>query len=301
LAAQGWKPGDYLGAENASHADHYTAANASHIRVMLREDNLGLGAQIGKGNAETFGLSMFSGLLGRLNGKTDDELEAQRKARRDAEIRIQHEQRYGHMNFVSGGFLVGDKMETKAEMKPASTAAISTTKRKHSAVDEEGTTAQSKEKKPKIPIGMNLKDRNAATADSSSSSENSDSENEELEDRGEKAEKPVSKKKRSKSQQGSKSAEEKVQKAREKAERRARKEERRKRKEERQARRALKASKKAQKAAGQIAEPSVAVGSTAVTSNGSRHATRQRYIQQKRMASMDPKALKEIFMLQAAS
>jgi Pin2-interacting protein X1 len=272
---------------------------------MLREDNLGLGAQIGKGNAETFGLSMFSGLLGRLNGKTDDELEAQRKARRDAEIRIQHEQRYGHMNFVSGGFLVGDKMETKAELKSASTAASLTTKRKHSAVDEEGTAAQSKEKKPKIPIEKNLKDRNAATSDSSSSSGYSDSENEELKDRGQEAEKLVSKEKyrekRSKSEQGSKTAEKTSQKAREKAERRARKEERRKRKEERRERRALKASKKAQKGAPQIAEPSAAVVSTAVISNGSRHATRQRYIQQKRMASMDPKALKEIFMLQAAS
>ena len=87
LSAQGWTPGDYLGAKNASHSDHYTAANASHIRTLLREDNLGLGAQIGKGNADTFGLSLFSGVLGRLNGKSDAQLEKQQSALRDAELR----------------------------------------------------------------------------------------------------------------------------------------------------------------------------------------------------------------------
>ena len=76
LTAQGWKPGDYLGARDAEHASHYTAANASHIRVLLKDDNLGLGARRSGGsgagggaNAETFGLSQLAGLLGRLNGK----------------------------------------------------------------------------------------------------------------------------------------------------------------------------------------------------------------------------------------
>lgn len=111
LLAQGWKPGDYLGAENAAHSAHYTAANASHIRVALREDNMGIGVQVGKGNAETFGLSMFSGLLGRLNGKSDEEVAKKQNALRDVELGTFHAQRYGSMNFVSGGLLVGDKME----------------------------------------------------------------------------------------------------------------------------------------------------------------------------------------------
>jgi Pin2-interacting protein X1 len=306
LAAQGWKPGDYLGAENANHADHYTAANASHIRVMLREDNLGLGAQIGRGNAETFGLSMFSGLLGRLNGKSDNISETQQKARRDAEIRIQHEQRYGHMNFISGGFLVGDKMEAKAEFQPRITALVQSAKRKCSDDSESETSGQPGKKKPKKMATSDSVQQPPILIKSSSTTEGSDldvgDDKEHISDEAVrmKAEKRY-RKKLSKLEQESEPTDIKAQKAREKAERRARKEERRKRKEEKRERKALKDKKKADTSAPQISEPPVAVAASAVVSNGSRHATRQRYIQQKRMASMDPKALKEIFMLQAAS
>lgn len=306
LAAQGWKPGDYLGAENANHAEHYTAANASHIRVMLREDNLGIGAQIGRGNAETFGLSMFSGLLGRLNGKSDVELEAQQKARRDAEVRIQHEQRYGHMNFISGGFLVGDKMETKSDLALMGTSSIRSAKRKRSENPDHGTGRQSGEKDSAKTNARETAQQKSTTTESLSTSEDSDSDAGEDEDDAldeaakSKAEKGH-RKKSSKSELESDSRDIKAQKALEKAERRARKEERRKRREEKRERKALKEKKKAERSMPPTSEPPAAMLASAVISNGSRHATRQRYIQQKRMASMDPKALKEIFMLQAAS
>jgi Pin2-interacting protein X1 len=273
---------------------------------MLREDNLGLGAQIGRGSAETFGLSMFSGLLGRLNGKSDVELEAQQKARRDAEVRIQHEQRYGHMNFISGGFLVGDKMEAKAEMKPSGTALIQSAKRKRSNDTESGTIGHSREKKRKGTTARESTQPMSTIAEPLSATEDSDLDAEEDEENTlDKAPKTqdekAHRKKPSKSEQESDSTDNKAQKARDKAERRARKEKRRKRKEERRERKAMKEKKKAEKSATQTSEPPAAIVASAVVSNGSRHATRQRYIQQKRMASMDPKALKEIFMLQAAS
>ena len=45
---------------------------------MLRDDNLGIGAKVGgKVNADTFGLSTLSGIFGRLNGKSEVEVEKQ--------------------------------------------------------------------------------------------------------------------------------------------------------------------------------------------------------------------------------
>ncbi|KAG9652870.1 hypothetical protein KCU64_g8229, partial [Aureobasidium melanogenum] len=107
LASQGWKPGDTLGAKDANHASHYTVGSNSHIRVLLKDDNLGLGAARGGNNAETFGLSLYSGLLGRLNGKSEAEVEKQQTAQRDVELALYQGRKYGNINFISAGFLVG--------------------------------------------------------------------------------------------------------------------------------------------------------------------------------------------------
>nr|OQO24774.1 hypothetical protein B0A51_11735 [Rachicladosporium sp. CCFEE 5018] len=117
LTSQGWSPGTTLGAVNAPQASHYTAANSSHIRVLLREDNAGLGAKRGGESKETFGLKGLEGIFGRLNGreeaKVDDVVE---EKRRDAMLRV----RYGGvMGFVSGGFLVGDKLVMHEEESKA--------------------------------------------------------------------------------------------------------------------------------------------------------------------------------------
>lgn len=113
LQAQGWKPGDYLGAKDASHAKYHTAASLSHIKVVLREDNLGLGARVGAagGEWETTGLGGFQDLLGRLNGQTEAELGKAQRMRDDMKRRLYSEQRWGTLRFVSGGLLVGDKLE----------------------------------------------------------------------------------------------------------------------------------------------------------------------------------------------
>ena len=82
------------------------------IKVLLREDNLGLGAKVGgKSNAETFGLTTLSGIFGRLNGKSEAEVQKKQEDLRDAGLRSYQATRYGFMNFVRGGLLVGDKME----------------------------------------------------------------------------------------------------------------------------------------------------------------------------------------------
>lgn len=113
MQAQGWQPGDFLGARNANHAEHYTAANASHIRVLIKDDNLGLGAKIGSGvgHGECTGLDMFKDILGRLNGKDEDEIKKEQKSREDLKRAIYTEKKWGSVRFVQGGFLVGDKIQ----------------------------------------------------------------------------------------------------------------------------------------------------------------------------------------------
>jgi Pin2-interacting protein X1 len=113
MSSQGWKPGEYLGAKDAPHAEFHTAANISHIRVTIKDDNLGLGAKIGSGvgHGECTGLDAFKNLLGRLNGKDEEELEKEQKSREDLKRAIYTEKRWGSIRFVQGGFLVGDKIQ----------------------------------------------------------------------------------------------------------------------------------------------------------------------------------------------
>ncbi|KAM3074390.1 telomerase inhibitor [Clarireedia jacksonii] len=117
LKSQGWTPGEYLGAKNASHAEFHTSANASHIRVMVKDNNLGLGAKIGSGvgHGECTGLDVFQNLLGRLNGKEEMELEREQKSREDLKRAIYAERKWGSVRFVRGGVLVGDKIQELIE------------------------------------------------------------------------------------------------------------------------------------------------------------------------------------------
>jgi len=113
MTSQGWAPGQYLGPQDASHAEFHTAANATHIRVSIKDDNLGLGAKIGTGvgHGECTGLDAFKNLLGRLNGADEVELEKEQKSRDDLRRAIYSESKWGSTRFVSAGFLVGDKIQ----------------------------------------------------------------------------------------------------------------------------------------------------------------------------------------------
>ncbi|KAI9781965.1 MAG: telomerase inhibitor [Geoglossum umbratile] len=117
LTAQGWTPGTFLGAKNAPHAQFHSAASASRIRIALKDDNLGLGAKKGSGQAEgeCTGLSAFQGLLGRLNGKTEEEVDKEREAREGVWRETYMEKRWGLVRFVKGGLLVGDEIQGLAD------------------------------------------------------------------------------------------------------------------------------------------------------------------------------------------
>jgi len=112
LESQGWQPGEFLGAKDANHVAHHTAANASHMRITLKDDNLGLGAKHGANQEEgrATGLDTFQDILGRLNGKSTTELGKMQKSRSDARRSAFVDQWWGRLRFVSGGLLVGDRI-----------------------------------------------------------------------------------------------------------------------------------------------------------------------------------------------
>jgi Pin2-interacting protein X1 len=113
MTSQGWEPGQFLGAKDAKHAEFHTAANASHIRVAIKDDNLGLGAKVGSGvgHGECTGLDVFKNILGRLNGKDEIEIQKEQQSREDLKRAIYTERKWGSIRFVQGGFLIGDKIQ----------------------------------------------------------------------------------------------------------------------------------------------------------------------------------------------
>jgi len=118
LRAQGWTPGQNLGAQDAAHASFHTAASSAPIKVVVKDDFLGLGAKIRqKQSDECTGLDVFKDLLGRLNGKSEESIEKERKVRSDIKTNIYVENKFGLMRFVSGGLLVGDQMQDMVTKK----------------------------------------------------------------------------------------------------------------------------------------------------------------------------------------
>lgn len=161
MTSQGWQPGQYLGARDALHAEFHTEANASHIRVSIKDDNLGLGAKLGSGvgHGECTGLDAFKNLLGRLNGQDQNELEREQKCREDLRRAVYSERRWGSVRFVQGGFLIGDKIQhlidAEAERIRKLTESTSSDSSSSSELEEETRAparTPKKSKKRKIDI-----------------------------------------------------------------------------------------------------------------------------------------------------
>lgn len=311
LSSQGWAPGETLGARNALHASHYTAGSNSHIRVLLKDDQLGLGAKSTGNNAETFGLSLFSGILGRLNGKTDDQVQKEQGAIRDVELALYQSRKGGYVNFVSAGFLVGDRIENakllgKDEAKKAENTVVDAEAKQQEEVA--GTEAQGTKRKRASAETKTAPEE--LSTPSSSSSDDSEGDAAPAKPKTKKSKKSTdsskskksSKSKDKKSSSKSKSSEssssesderaaKKVRKA-QRAERRAAKEERRKKKD---AKRAAKSASATPLTVSGVST-SVETGSGSVTPQPfvGRHAVRQRYIAAKGRAHLDPQALKEV-------
>ncbi|KAF2429925.1 hypothetical protein EJ08DRAFT_734648 [Tothia fuscella] len=302
LTQQGWAPGDTLGVKNASHSDHYTKASHSHIRVMLRDDNMGLGASK-RGNAEQFGLDMFAGLLGRLNGKSETLLEKEQAGRRDAMLSTLASQRYGSTRFVSGGFLVGEKIEKTAEDVVIGVEAVTVT------VSQQSSDSEGKKRKRNVEVtGDDVVTKTKRSRKKLNAAE------EEIDEKAEKKSKKEKRRKRheqetdaaveeekaevSVSLRASSGADEKAERRRQKAERKAQRAAKRLKKEQR---RKSKAGAGAEETSSDSDTSTPEVSTAPPPAARGRAFVRSRYITQKRKACMDPTALREIFMVKTPS
>ncbi|KAK7752099.1 telomerase inhibitor [Diatrype stigma] len=152
MRAQGWEPGKFLGAQNSAHSHLHSAASSAPIKVVLKDDTMGLGAkQRQKQSTECTGLDGFKDLLGRLNGKSEEVIETEQRLRSDIKTSLYVERRYGVMRFVNGGLLVGDQMKELVSTDPATLRQESTGQSTSEATEEEGNQSKKvkKEKKTK--------------------------------------------------------------------------------------------------------------------------------------------------------
>ncbi|KAK1636446.1 hypothetical protein BDP81DRAFT_406340 [Colletotrichum phormii] len=318
LRSQGWEPGQYLGAKDAAHAVHHTAANASFIRVALKDDMLGLGFKQARDDRVT-GMDVFSDLLGRLNGKSTEVIAKEQEARTALKSTFYCDNKFGPMRFVSGGFLVGDKIkeeptaeakdkvsddddddddDVKMEDAPESSKKSKKRKAEESSEDESSEDEKAKKKRRK---GEKKEKKEKKRSKSKSAAKEDASEDTQDETTEKKAKKDKKKSKKAKKEAAAdsdedESSEDKSSKKKRKGEtdveKAARKEEKKRRKEEKRA-------KKEEKRASASTTPTVSGTSTPVLRG--HHAVRSRWIAQKRMATMDDKALNAIFMVKSQS
>ena len=307
MTEQGWTPGQFLGAQDAPHAEFHTEANASHIRVVLKDDNLGIGAKKGSGvnQGECVGLDVFQTLLGRLNSTDEEEYVKEQERREDLKRAIYTEQKWGTIRFVHGGFLIGDKIQDLIDgekqrvkdLKDAGSDSDSTSSDSNSDSDSEEEVKPKKEKKTIEVETANL------TFDSKSKKRKSEDDGEDK--AAKKARKAAEKEERKTKKSAEKEDDSKL----------SKKERKQKRKEHRAAKekkRAEKAAKKEAKAAAKkdgkkdkkrnrddstsaVSTPSVSGTSTPrpILQSG-RLAVRARNIEAKRMAAMGSASINEV-------
>jgi len=290
MTSQGWAPGEFLGAKNAPHSEMYTAANHSHIRVTLKDDNLGIGAKRGSGLAEgeCTGLDVFQRLLGRLNGEDEEELAREQKSREDLRRAIYTERRWGSIRFVPGGLLIGDKIQDLIEGEAKRLRHLDgrvETENDSSPGSGSDTTPEPVVVKPKKKSKKKRRDEAVAWkdfGDATCSPSNGDKEERKLkkkkrrvaaetEDLGSTEESKKQKKKRKKSEQATMRSKEG----------------------DSGAKKSKKRSELSQDDAGRpVGQPS-----TPQSLLGGRHAVRSRNIAQKRLAVLDTASLNQIFMI----
>ncbi|KAL0938692.1 Protein PXR1 [Colletotrichum truncatum] len=317
LRSQGWEPGQYLGAKDAAHAVHHTAANASFIRVALKDDMLGLGFKQARDDRVT-GMDVFSDLLGRLNGKSSEAIDSERQARAKLQSTLYCDTKFGPMRFVSGGWLVGDQVKESANEEPkkeeeddvkmedvpvvADASSKSSKKRKAEESSDESSSSEDEKarKKRRKEEKKDKKRKSKAVKEDASEDTQDDAEKKAKKDKKkEKKEKKKAEKESDADSSDEKSSKKKHKKDEEtESEKVARKEEKRRRKEE----------KRAKKEASRESSSTPAVTGTSTPASGAstpvlrgHHAVRSRWIAQKKMATMDDKALNQIFMIKSQS
>ena len=285
LESQGWIPGEFLGPKNAAHSAHHTVANTSHIRVTLKDNNLGLGAKPGRSqqDGQTTGLDMFQDVLGRLNGKSETQLVTDRKLRTQLRGSSFVEQRWGRLRFVSGGFLVGDELQALSKDVRSNVSHEESSEVQDRPVsifpreDEQArsnTLKPKKHKKPRCDTAVMKDDLGELGVTQQRETQS-----------------PPQTRDRNESKQ------DKTQRKADKAARRLKRQIKRHKKHALQVQDPAAHNGKVGATKGSTAEESKVPSTEAKTfplAGGSRQAVRQRYIQQKKLSLMDSKALNEV-------
>lgn len=294
MTSQGWTPGSYLGARNAKHSDTFTAASASHIRVTLKDDTLGLGARAPTlGNDNVAAIDAFQGLLGRLNGKSEVQLEQEQRKRDDTRLALYASQKWQAVNFISGGFLVQEKptvaLKSTTNKKPDfpnDADQASSDESKDGLADETFSATEDEMSILKCEEAGKDTDRTDTREkrkkkDKSDRKVKRDGENKEKKQKKEKKEKKDKRKETKRDKEGKKKDKHDSSKKRRRAEKDAESES------SDSSRSDTAENNRQQSTSSQAPKPNW------------RHAIRGRHIQQKRMAIMDERSLGEIFMIKA--
>ncbi|KAF7538658.1 hypothetical protein G7Z17_g12589 [Cylindrodendrum hubeiense] len=336
LRAQGWQPGEFLGATNAPHSELHTSANASYIRVTLKDDMKGLGFSRSKED-EVTGLDVFSDLLSRLNGKTEGAVEEDRQVRLAVKANYYVEQRWGPMRFVRGGLLVGDELREEPKEEEDSDGSASESDAKEEGDDAEMTQdpapkESKKEKKSKKRKVSDDDDADTSGRESESKSKKRRKEERKLaetddstddakarkKEKRDKKDKKRSKKAATEGDDDEASASDERSKKRkskskdsqspdESEDDRVKSKKSKKEKKEKKEKKDKKKRRKDEAGASGESTPAESVAGSGTTTPGtgtstprlSRNFVRSRFIAQKKQAFLDPKALNQIFMVKA--
>ncbi|KAJ4163342.1 hypothetical protein LMH87_005077 [Akanthomyces muscarius] len=318
LRAQGWQPGQFLGAQDAPHAELHSAASASYIRVVLKDDMKGLGFNKAKED-EVTGLDVFSDLLSRLNGKSEAAVQEDVNARLAVKTNRYVEMRWGPMRFVRGGLLVGDKLKEDGG-KETSTESEEEEEEDEAKADEVAKSKKDKKSK-KRKAGDEVEEAEGSEVTETKDKKRRRKDEDEDARAERKKRRKEEKKEKKKSKKSSKSTKEesdeddsdgKAAKKRAKRDKKDKKRERREKKEEKKRRKAAKVADNSSDNSSSsdsdsdndngdstTAASTPAAGSGTSTPLGNRNFSRSRYIAQKRRAVMDAKALAQIFMVKA--
>ncbi|KAJ5626047.1 hypothetical protein N7510_002356 [Penicillium lagena] len=206
MSAQGWTPGNTLGARDAAHADFLTAASSTHIKVSIKDDTLGLGARIGRDPlGEPTGLDAFKGLLGRLNGKSEVVLKQEQRKRDDIKLARYAAMKFPEVRFVSAGLLTQEKPEELPAKDDTPKEKPNKSTKQHSDGDVPSDDSRAARKSSK----SSKKSRSSRTDEPDSSASASEMKKEKKKEKKDKKEKKEkSKKRRAAAEEGDPSSEE---------------------------------------------------------------------------------------------
>ncbi|KAL0633419.1 telomerase inhibitor [Maublancomyces gigas] len=315
LTTLGWTPGSTLGDSSSLYhqSGHITEASQAGVKIVLKDDNLGIGCNKRAREDQCVGLDGLQDLLGRLNGKDEEQLGKEADSREKLRREVIVGQRYG-MRFVRGETYVSSDIEAllkkiKGEKKDAEEGE---TKIKKEGGESDGELVKTEDTESSTVRVKREKKEKKSRREKSSSKSTSATPAPSIEADSKES---FKKRKRTDDDDSSKvvkeeraSKEGKAPKMSKKSKNGETREERRARRErEKREKKARKAGRRNEKRKSSDSDSSDDENSTAPSGTATpsypalvgRQAVRHRYIAAKRSSVMDAKALNEIFMIKA--